>query len=183
MMSVPRVTITTFVPTLIQCAVPRWVANSEKRNSKKTRHMYTDYYDNQNTLTTDLSIYGEQSLLWAFTVWYTPTVAVFIIMSIRIVIIIKVFFLFSIIIIIWWLYYLIILKRCFIYLLIYECTTFTSSVNVLNENTVRTEGIQITLYFIMSSISLVWHCCFYYNMVCISRSQCETETNITWMLF
>ena len=33
--------------------------------------------------------------------------------------------------------------------------------NVLNENTVRTEGIQITLYFIMSSISLVRHCCFY----------------------
>jgi len=25
--------------------------------------MYTDYYDNQNTITTDLSSYGEQSLL------------------------------------------------------------------------------------------------------------------------
>ena len=40
--------------------------------------------------------------------------------------------------------------------------------NVLNENTVRTEGIQTTLYFIMSFISLVRHCCFYYNMVCIN---------------
>jgi len=40
-------------------------------------------------------------------------------------------------------------------------------VNVLNENTVRTEGIQLTLYVIMSSISLVRHCCFYINMVCI----------------
>jgi len=28
-------------------------------------------------------------------------------------------------------------------LLIYDCTTFTSRENVLNENTVRTEGIQI----------------------------------------
>ena len=33
----------------------------------------------------------------------------------------------------------------FIYLLKYDCTTFTSRVNVLIENTVRTEGIQITL--------------------------------------
>ena len=49
---------------------------------------------------------------------------------------------------------------CFIYLLIYDCTTFTSRVNVLNEHTVRTKGIQITLYFIMSSISLVRYCCF-----------------------
>ena len=32
---------------------------------------------------------------------------------------------------------------------------------LLVENTVRTKGIQITLYFIMSSISLVRHCCFY----------------------
>ena len=46
-------------------------------------------------------------------------------------------------------------------LLIHYCTTFTSRENALNENTVRTEGIQITLYFIMSSISLVRHCCFY----------------------
>ena len=30
----------------------------------------------------------------------------------------------------------------------------------LNENTVRTEGVQITLYFITSSISLVKYCCF-----------------------
>jgi len=37
----------------------------------------------------------------------------------------------------------------------YDCTTFTLSVNVLNENTVRTEGIQITLYFILSSISQI----------------------------
>ena len=40
-------------------------------------------------------------------------------------------------------------------ILIHDCTTFTSRENVLNENTVRTESIQITLYFIMSSISLV----------------------------
>jgi len=46
-----------------------------------------------------------------------------------------------------------------------DCTTFTSPENVLNENTVRTEGIQITLY-VMSS--LVRHCCFYQNMVCIN---------------
>ena len=50
-------------------------------------------------------------------------------------------------------------------LLIHDCTTFTTSKNVLNENTVRTEGLQITLYFIMSSITLVRHCCFYENMV------------------
>jgi len=36
----------------------------------------------------------------------------------------------------------------------YDSTTFTSVVNVLNENTVRIEGIQITVYFKMSSISL-----------------------------
>ena len=30
-----------------------------------------------------------------------------------------------------------------------DCTTFTSSVTVFNENTVTTEGIQITLYFLM----------------------------------
>ena len=41
----------------------------------------------------------------------------------------------------------------------YLFVTFTSRENVLNENTVRTEGIQITLYFIMSYISLVRHCC------------------------
>ena len=40
-------------------------------------------------------------------------------------------------------------------LLIHDCTTFTSRENVLNKNTVRTEGIQITLYFIMSSIYLL----------------------------
>ena len=45
-------------------------------------------------------------------------------------------------------------------LLNHNCTTFTSRVNVLNENTVRTKGTQITLYF-MSFISLVRHCCFY----------------------
>ena len=45
---------------------------------------------------------------------------------------------------------------------------FTSRVNILNENTVKTEGIQIILYFMMSSISLVRHCCFYENMVCIN---------------
>jgi len=46
-------------------------------------------------------------------------------------------------------------KLCFIYTITYDCTTFTSCVNVLNENTFRTEGIQITLYFIISSIYLV----------------------------
>ena len=45
-------------------------------------------------------------------------------------------------------------NKSFNYLVKYDCTTFFSCVNVLNENTVRTEGIQITLYFIMSSISL-----------------------------
>jgi len=34
-----------------------------------------------------------------------------------------------------------------------ETNTFTSRVNVLNENTVKTEGILITLYVIMSSMS------------------------------
>jgi len=53
-------------------------------------------------------------------------------------------------------------KQTVVYtLLIHDCTTFTSRENVLNENTVRTEGIQIIQYFIMSSISLVRHCCFY----------------------
>ena len=32
-------------------------------------------------------------------------------------------------------------------LLNHYCTTFTSSENVLNENTVRTEGIQITIFY------------------------------------
>ena len=59
-------------------------------------------------------------------------------------------------------------ELCFIYLLIYYCTTLISRVNVLNENTVRSEGIQITLYFIISSISIVRHCCYYENMVCIN---------------
>jgi len=58
-------------------------------------------------------------------------------------------------------------KPCFIYTIKYDCTTFTSRVNVLNKNTVRTEGIQITLYFTMSSISLVNIVVFYENMVCI----------------
>ena len=52
-------------------------------------------------------------------------------------------------------------ELCFIYLLIYFCTILTSSANILNEHTVRSEGIQLTLYFIMSAISLVWHCCLY----------------------
>jgi len=33
-------------------------------------------------------------------------------------------------------------ELCFIYLLIYHCTTFNSRVNVLNGNTVRTGSIQ-----------------------------------------
>jgi len=44
---------------------------------------------------------------------------------------------------------------------IYDCTTFTSHENVLKENIVKTEGIKITLYLTMRSISLVRHCCFY----------------------
>ena len=48
-------------------------------------------------------------------------------------------------------------KLCFIYTIKYGCTTFTSRGNVLNENyTVRAKGIQITPYFIMSSITLVF---------------------------
>ena len=38
------------------------------------------------------------------------------------------------------------------------------------KNTVRNEGIQIILYFIMSSISLVKYCCFYENMFCINST-------------
>jgi len=35
----------------------------------------------------------------------------------------------------------------FIYLSVYGCTIFNSRVNVLNENTVMTEGLQITLFY------------------------------------
>ena len=41
----------------------------------------------------------------------------------------------------------------------------TSRLAVLNENTVRTKGIQITVYVIMSFIARVKYCCFYENMV------------------
>jgi len=41
------------------------------------------------------------------------------------------------------------------YTITYDIITFTSLVNVVNKNTVRTEGIKSNLYFIMSSISLV----------------------------
>ena len=61
-------------------------------------------------------------------------------------------------------------ELCFIYTIKYDCTTFTSRVTVLNENTVRTEGIQITLYFKMSSISLVRQCCFVCTCMCNSVS-------------
>jgi len=37
-------------------------------------------------------------------------------------------------------------------LLIHDCTTFTSRENVLNENIVRTEGIQITLYLLLDIV-------------------------------
>jgi len=48
----------------------------------------------------------------------------------------------------------------------YNCTTFTSRVNVVNKNTVRTDGIQITLYLIMYSVSVVKKLLFFYeNMV------------------
>jgi len=46
-------------------------------------------------------------------------------------------------------------ELCFMYTITYDIITFTSLVNVVNKNTVRTEGIKINLYFIMSSISLV----------------------------
>ena len=62
-------------------------------------------------------------------------------------------------------------------MLIHDCTTLTSRENVLNENTVRTKGIQITLYFIMSSISLVKWCCFYENMVCINSTVNKYDMN------
>ena len=45
----------------------------------------------------------------------------------------------------------------------YDCTFFTSRVNVFNGSTVRTEGNQITLYFKMSSISLVKYFCCHEN--------------------
>jgi len=56
------------------------------------------------------------------------------------------------------------------YTITYDIITFTSLVNVVNKNTVRTEGIKINLYFIMSSISLVKNCFFYENMVCINNT-------------
>ena len=39
---------------------------------------------------------------------------------------------------------------------------------VLTKNTVRTEGIQIPLYFIVSCMYLVQFCCCYENMVHIN---------------
>jgi len=55
-------------------------------------------------------------------------------------------------------------QQCYMYTITYGCTSFTSDVNVLNEITVRTECIQITINFIMSYMSLVnivfmktWH--------------------------
>jgi len=38
-------------------------------------------------------------------------------------------------------------------LLIHDCTTFTLRENVLNENTVRTEGVQINIFYIEFYIS------------------------------
>ena len=61
-------------------------------------------------------------------------------------------------------------EPCFIYTIKYRCATFYSCVNVLKGNTVRTEGIQLTLYFIVSSISLCKYCCCYVNMVCINST-------------
>jgi len=62
-------------------------------------------------------------------------------------------------------------------LLIHDCITFTSREN---ENTVRIKGIQISLYFIMSTISLVRHCCcFLKHGLHKWYNQCETETNVT----
>ena len=72
-------------------------------------------------------------------------------------------------------------QPCFIYTIKYDYTTFTSRVNVHNENTAGTEGIQITLNFIMSSISLVKFCCFYENKVCINRKVNVKQKHIIWM--
>ena len=70
-------------------------------------------------------------------------------------------------------------KPCFINTINYGCTIFTSCVNFINENTLSEP--KVTLYFIVSYISLVKYCCFYENRVCINsivNSQCETETNM-----
>ena len=53
-------------------------------------------------------------------------------------------------------------------------------VNFTSRVTVKIKGIQTTLFFIMSSISLVKYRFFYENMFCITSSQCKTETNIMW---
>ena len=65
-------------------------------------------------------------------------------------------------------------ERCFMYTIQYDCTTFTSRVNILNENTLP--DIQITLYFIMSSIFY----CLYYTLcltlvLWFSIRTCKTE--------
>ena len=46
-------------------------------------------------------------------------------------------------------------EPCFIYTIQFDCI-----ISPLNENNVKTEGIQITIYRLMSSISLDKYCCF-----------------------
>jgi len=48
--------------------------------------------------------------------------------------------------------------------------TFTSRVNIMNENTLSEPKASESLYFVMSSISLVKYRCLYENMVCIKKS-------------
>ena len=59
-------------------------------------------------------------------------------------------------------------RAVFFYTIKYGCTTFTFRENCINKNTVRTEGIQIPLYFIVSCMYLVQCCCCYENMVHIN---------------
>ena len=71
-------------------------------------------------------------------------------------------------------------KRTVFYLCVNIWLHYFYLQNVLNKNTVMTEGIQITLYSIIRSISLVRHCWVLVKTKYM-YSQCETETNITLM--
>ena len=54
--------------------------------------------------------------------------------------------------------------------------TFTSRVNIINENTLSEPKASESLYFVMSSISLVKYRCLYENMVYIKKKYCQRET-------
>ena len=71
-------------------------------------------------------------------------------------------------------------KPCFIYMIKYGCYSYLPRKFYERKYTLKTEGIQITLYFIMSSISLVKNFLWKHGMHKY-YSQCETETNILWM--